>query len=539
MRKEWLARIDQARIDAHVAEGTWHNVVMSDVVRSLADRSDTPLAAIDGDHQITYGEIWSDAVRLAGVLTAKGLERGDVVSFQLPNWHEVMVINVAACMAGFICNPIVPIYRDSEVEFILQDSGAKVLFIPDSFRSINYIEMVERIRPRLPNLADVILVRSSHGEYESIDALIAGQHDRVEFEAPSPNDAKLLMYTSGTTGNPKGVVHTHNTLWSETIAVRDFWGVSASDRIFMASPVTHITGYIYGLELAAAGGIPTVFMDKWHADQAVKIIKQHGATFTVGATPFLVELARSAKAQNEPLATMRLFACGGAPVAPELIIEAMQVLKNCRAARVYGSTEAPTVSPGILPTDDPSRGANTDGRIVNCEVRIVDGSGKVVGVGEEGEICVRGPEVMIGYANPTANVEAFDSDGFFRTGDLGAVDGEGFLTITGRKKDLIIRGGENISPKEIEDCLMTHPDIMEASVVAAPHARLGEAVMAYIIAEGERHLGLAEIAEHLDTLGLARQKFPEIIEYVQDLPRTASGKVKKNILRDQARNIIN
>lgn len=535
MRKEWLARLDQARIDAHVAAGTWHNVVMSDVVRSLADRAVSPLAAIDGDHQLSYRDIWSDAVRLASALGARGLRPGDVVSFQLPNWHEVMVINVAACMAGLVCNPIVPIYRDSEVEFILRDSGAKALFIPDSFRSMNYIDMVERIRPGLPDLAHVILVRSAHDDYEDFAALIADQRELMDFTPPSPNAAKLLMYTSGTTGKPKGVVHTHNTLWSETIAVRDFWAVSDTDRIFMASPVTHITGYIYGLELAAAGGIPTVFMDKWEADRAIDLIRRHRATFTVAATPFLVELARSAKAHDEPLESMRLFACGGAPVAPELIIEATRILKNCQAARVYGSTEAPTVSPGILPTDDPQRGAHTDGRVVNSEVRIVDAAGNIVAPGGEGEICVRGPEVMIGYADPAANADAFDSDGFFRTGDLGVLDGEGFLTITGRKKDLIIRGGENISPKEIEDCLMAHPDIKEASVVAAPHARLGETVMAYLIAEGERLLTLQEVAGHLDRLGLAKQKLPEFIEYLPDFPRTASGKVKKNVLRDQAR----
>jgi acyl-CoA synthetase (AMP-forming)/AMP-acid ligase II len=458
------------------------------------------------------------------------LQPGDVVGFQLPNWHEAIVINLAACIGGFVCNPIVSIYRDAEVSFILKDSSAKVLFIPERFRSIDYIEMVERLRPGLPDLDLVVLVRSECDRYENIEGLIARQELR-DFGPPSPNDVKLLLYTSGTTGNPKGVLHTHNTLWSEIEAVKKFWEVTKDDHIFMPSPVTHITGYLYALELPFATGARSIFMAKWNADEAVQIIRDSGSTITVGATPFLVELAKAAREVREPLETLRLFACGGAPVASELILEAAETFANCRVARVYGCSEAPTITAGLLLDDDPVLGATTDGRILNSDVRIVDADGRSVAPGEEGEVCVRGPEVMIGYTDPAATAAAFDEEGFFHTGDLGFISYGCFITISGRKKDLIIRGGENISPKEIEDCLLQHPEILDAAVVAAPHQRLGETPMAYLIARDQSRLSVEDIQRHLESCGLARQKFPEYIEYLDDLPRTASGKVQKHILR--------
>jgi acyl-CoA synthetase (AMP-forming)/AMP-acid ligase II len=308
----------------------------------------------------------------------------------------------------------------------------------------------------------------------------------------------------------------------------------------MPSPVTHITGYLYALEIAFAAGLQVVFMERWDADTAVALINRHGVTFSVGATPFLKELVAAAEARGDALPSLRLFMSGGAPVPPEVIHRANQSLAGCSAFRVYGSTEAPTVTLGIRGPDEAELGATTDGRIVNHDVRLRDpGSGRVVVAdGEEGEITTRGPEMMVGYTTPEQTAEAFDADGYFATGDLGyRVHGE-FLTVSGRRKDLIIRGGENISPKEIEDVLHRHPAIREVAVVAMPHPRLGEGVCAFVITEPGQTVDVPALADYLGGAGLAKQKCPERVVVVDDLPRTASGKVQKNVLRDRIANIL-
>lgn len=531
----WRTRLDETMIAAHTQDGSWAGTTLADLARRRATEKPDAVAVVDESVSLTFGEIWTKARHLAGALAARGLQVGDVVSFQLPNWHEALVINLAASIGGFVCNPIVPIYRDAEVGFILADSVAKALFVPERFRSIDYVEMVERLRPDLPTLEHVFLVRAEREGYESFDGLSGLRTDLPEMASISANAIKLLLYTSGTTGKPKGVLHTHNTLGAEIAAVTEFWGVKADDRIFMPSPVTHITGYLYAMELPFATGASSVLMAQWNAHEAVRMIEAERATLTVGATPFLVELAAAAREAQAPLATLRLFACGGAAVAPELILDAGKAFPNCVVARIFGCSEAPTITLGLRPGDGPELGAETDGRVANNEVLIVDtATGLPVGLGEEGEILARGPELMIGYTDPEATAAAFDGQGFFHTGDLGFISHGSFVTVSGRKKDLIIRGGENISPKEIEDFLIQHPDILDAAVVAAPHRRLGETPMAYLIARDGVVVSAEEIRRHLDACGLARQKFPERIEYVGEFPRTASGKVLKHVLRTRA-----
>jgi acyl-CoA synthetase (AMP-forming)/AMP-acid ligase II len=306
--------------------------------------------------------------------------------------------------------------------------------------------------------------------------------------------------------------------------------------MLMPSPVTHITGYLYALELPFACGITAVLMEQWSGDQAARLIERHAVTLTIGATPFLVELVAAANQSRRPLRSLRLFACGGAPVPPEAIRHAREILPSCVACRIFGSSEAPTISLGVMASDPPDWSIATDGRIVNNEIRVVDpDSGIDLPFGSEGEILVRGPEVMLGYTDRGETALAFDEDGFFRTGDLGivsTVDQIGLIKVTGRKKDLIIRGGENISPKEIEDILHQHPAIKEAAVVAKPHPRMGETPMAYVVLHPAASLTFDELSEFLDSVKLAKQKYPEELVIVEDLPRTVTGKVLKYALRD-------
>jgi acyl-CoA synthetase (AMP-forming)/AMP-acid ligase II len=524
-------------VAAYERSGKWTGVTLARCARERARTIGDSVVVVDGHRQLTFADIHADGVRLAAALRARGLRPGEVISFQVPNWHEAMVINLAASIAGFVCNPIVPIYRDAEVGFILKNSRTRVMFVPDKFRSIDYVAMVERLRPALPGLREVVVLRGDREGCTSYDALLNETdtdwaHLEESFPPVEPNAVKLLLYTSGTTGDPKGVLHSHNTLRAELDEVTRFWSLTPKDVVLMPSPVTHITGYLYALELPFAVGMKAVLMERWNAADAVALIAEHGASLTIGATPFLVELVNEVERQGRPLPTFRMFGSGGAPVPPQVIKRAMSALPNCMTFRVYGSSEAPTVSLGVAAGDPADLGATTDGAIANHEVRIVDmATGQPVGPGHEGEIVTRGPEMMLGYTNDAYTREAFDADGFFHTGDLGFVDARGYITVTGRKKDLIIRGGENISPKEIEDVLHQHPAVLEAAVVAMPHPRMGETPCAYVVLRPGAAFDFAEMTALLERARLARQKFPERLVVVDELPHTASGKVLKHVLR--------
>jgi acyl-CoA synthetase (AMP-forming)/AMP-acid ligase II len=325
---------------------------------------------------------------------------------------------------------------------------------------------------------------------------------------------------------------------AELEAVIRYWQMTQNDVILMASPVTHLTGYLYALELPFLTGAKIVLMDRWNASEAVDLIVAHGGTMSVGATPFLAELVAEAERRKITLPSMRMFACGGAPVAPEIIRRAHLVLPNSIVSRVFGSTEAPTVTLGVNARAEQELGALTDGRIVNHEVLIVDPSGAPVPEGDSGEIVTRGPEVMLGYTDWLETERAFDRDGYFHTGDAGFISHRAFITISGRIKDLIIRGGENLSPKDIEDALHRHPAIRDVAVVAMPHERLGETPCAFVELKDGQALDLDGLREFLENVRIARQKFPEKLIVVDRLPRTASGKIQKQELRARVQALL-
>lgn len=497
-----------------------------------ASASPDRVAFIEGSTQATFVQMFERAQRLACGLRELGVQPGEVVSFQLPNWIEAAVINLATAIGGWICNPIVPIYRDSELIGMLGDCRSRVLFVPGHWRGVDYLAMAQRVTARLPTLAHVVSVRHP-GSALSYETLLDAPRDpfasQSEFNA---NAVKLVMYTSGTTGAAKGVLHSHASLPVAVERAFRAWGIGEGDRILMPSPVTHATGYCVGLELPFSLGTTSLLMERWDAADAARLIRQHDIKATLGATPFLQELLDHAS-EADPL-PLRIFACGGAAVPAELIRRADERLQGF-ACRVYGATEAPLVTGGRTAGDDEAIGAMTDGRINGYEVRIVDFADHEVVPGAEGEILVRGDGLFLGYTREDATREAFTTEGFFRTGDLGVIGADQTLTITGRKKDLIIRGGENISAKEIEDVLHTHPAIVEAAVVAAPHARMGEAVAAYLRVRGDASPALDEIAAFVLKAGLAKQKCPELLRTLEEFPRTASGKIRKDVLRHRIR----
>ncbi len=511
-----------------IAQGAW---------KKSQDCPEEVAIYLEGEPSITYGSIADEARRLITGLQALGLESGDVISFQLPNWRESVVLDIAASAMGLIVNPIIPIYRDHELRFILKDARTRLIYIPERVRSLEFPSMIAALRSELPELEFVVTVRAE----QSYDDMLRYE-DLVENEAVDlatlpevdPNSVKAILYTSGTTGTPKAVMHSHNTLARVIQNSLDSWQMDEHDVMLMPSPVTHITGYGSGMVLPFVTPVKSALMHRWDADAAVAFINEVGATASVGATPFLVELVAAAKRHGTGLPSMRLFACGGAAVPPQVINDACDTLDNCRAFRVYGSTEAPIITLGFVGEDEQQLAAETDGLIYAYDVKILDEQGQEVPAGEDGEIAARGAGMMLGYADPQQNAQAHDSEGFFLTGDIGHVTPDNAILITDRKKDIIIRGGENISAKEVEDVLHGHPDIREAAVVAMPHERLGEGVCAYIIPMTEGSgLELQAVARFADEALLAKQKIPQHIEVVADLPRTASGKVRKDVLRRQ------
>lgn len=511
----------------YAGAGVWDERTIADQAIEWAGIDPDFVALIDGNHRWTRAALLREAEALAAALHARGLRPGDVIAFQVPNWREAAAINLAAAFGGWVVNPIVPIYRDHEVSLMLGDCRAKAFFVAGSFRSYDFAAMAARVRSGLPDLRHVFTVRGEGDDDYS--ALIEEGAGRT-FTRPQvdPLGVKLVLYTSGTTGRPKGVLHSHVTLQHIIRESARHWGIAAGDTTLMPSPVTHVSGYANGLELPLVAGTCTVLMESWDAAAAVDLIEQHQVVGTVAATPFLVELAAAARAQGKRLPSLRFFACGGAAVPPDVIPAANAAFERCEAFRVFGASEVPLVTFGW--PGDPELAATTDGKVVDYEVKIVDAEGRQVPPGHEGEILARGPGMMLGYADEAQTCESITPDGYFATGDLGTMNEDGAITVTGRKKDLIIRGGENISAREIEDVLHAHPSVREASVVAMPHPRLGEGVCAYVItfdAEGDAQL----LAAHVAASGLARQKIPERFEFVSDFPRTASGKVRKDQLR--------
>ena len=470
------------------------------------------------------------------------MKSGDVISFQLPNWRESVVIDIAASALGLIVNPVIPIYRDRELRFILSDAKTRLIYIPEQVRSLEFPSMIASLRAELPDLEYVVTVRAEQ-QYDGMlryeDLVNGAEVDISVLATVDPNSIKAILYTSGTTGTPKAVMHSHNTLARVIQNSLDHWQMDERDVMLMPSPVTHITGYGSGMVLPFVTPVKSALMSRWDADAAVAFINEVGATASVGATPFLVELVAAAKRNNTGLPSMRLFACGGAAVPPQVITDACEALDNCRAFRVYGSTEAPIITLGFVGAGQERLAAETDGEIYAYDVKILDENGTAVPPGEDGEIAARGAGMMLGYADPQQNAQAHDSEGFFLTGDIGHVTADNAILITDRKKDIIIRGGENISAKEVEDVLHDHPDILEVAIVAMPHERLGEGVCAYIIpVTTDSSLDLAAVARFADEALLAKQKIPQHIELVAELPRTASGKVRKDVLRRQIREAL-
>jgi len=535
----WTVRWNETLAERYVASGEWRNRTMADLAADIVRTDPGRVLVVENGREYSASEIAGLARRLALTLIARGLKPGDRVSYQLPNWWESVVIDLACTMAGLVVHPLIPIYRGAEVSFMMEDCGSRMIFVPAQFRNFDYRDMLrEQVLPKLSRKPEVVVLRGEAQQFTPFESMLAGTAPG-ELPRVDPNAVKMVLYTSGTTGRPKGVLHTHNTVELQGVQAAEYMGLKAEDSCLVASPVTHITGAQLAFMLPWTLGVRAVLMDTWNAERAVELMEQHHVSSMNGATPFLRELLLAAQARGTHLPELKVYVCGGTSVPAELMRQAHAWFTHCAFMRAHGCTEVPTTSIGIADRAYADINSRSDGRPVHSQIKLVDAaSGGAIPWNEEGEILLRGPQMMLGYLRAEDNEAAFDEENYFRSGDLARYVQDNWIAISGRKKDLIIRSGENLSAREIEDAIMEHPAVTDCAAVSMPNERTGEAVCAFVVTKPGKTIDLPEINRFMVERGMAKQKIPEKVVLVADLPKTASGKVQKHILRDQAKKLV-
>ncbi|WAH37857.1 AMP-binding protein [Alicyclobacillus dauci] len=483
---------------------------------------------------LSYRELSDLADRCATKLIDLGVKPGEAVAYQLPTSWEFIVLTLALWRTSATPCPLLPSLREREVTFIMQSSGSRLLIVPDEFRRFSYEPMVSSIKGELPNLEHVFVMsqRVRRPAESTMGGLLADTSAPAEVLAARRATATTyseLLYTSGTTGEPKGVLQIHQTLSSALLAHTTTLGLTSEDNIWVPSPLAHQTGFLYGMLVSFYIGGTGVYQSIWSVETAKKAIEEYGATFVQAAMPFLADITRS----DAPPKGLRLFIATGAAVPRQLAQEARQKLQ-CSVVGGWGSTEACLVTVG-RPNDPPEKLWGTDGRVIDgMEIRIADDNGNPMPPGQEGNYQIKTPAMFVTYLHHHDWYEqTFTKDGFHDTGDLAVIDEDGYLKITGRKKDVVNRGGEKIPVVEIEDLLYQHPAVADVAVVSMPDERLGERACAYVVLkDGFESLDLSQVTDFLGARGMAKIYWPERIEIIDEMPRTASGKIQKYVLRN-------
>ncbi len=527
---------------ASIAAGHWQDRTIHDYLAAcVRDRPDAPaLTALSIDRQhvtrFTWRELARMADRVAVGLSRLGIAAGDVVSCQLPNGWHLSVLYLACARLGAVLNPVMPIFRERELSFMLAHAQSKVVVVPKLFRGFDHAQMLRGLRDALPALRHVVVV-DGDGD-DSFEALLSGPHWEDGADAAAillrsrtgPDDVTQLIYTSGTTGEPKGVMHTANTLFSNIVAYAGRLHLSGDDVVLMASPMAHQTGFMYGLMMPVMLGAHAVLQDIWDPVRAAALIRDEGVTFTMGSTPFLTDLARVVADSGVPVPSLRIFLCAGAPIPGALVEQARQAL-GAKIVSAWGMTENGAVTT-TLPEDSDERASTTDGcPLPGVAIRVVDGTDTDVPVGETGRLLVRACSNFGGYLK-RPQLNGTDADGWFDTGDLARLDADGYLRIAGRSKDVIIRGGENIPVLEIETLLYRHPAVAQVAIVAYPDARLGERACAFVVPRAGQSIDLDGMVDWLKGQKMALQYIPEKLVVRDALPATPAGKIQKFRLRE-------
>jgi cyclohexanecarboxylate-CoA ligase len=534
--------VPQARVEAMWAQGHWRDAVMADYLDRCRAEVPDKTAIVDfntvtgRESRLSYHELFARVDRIALGLAALGVEKYDVVSCQLPNWWEFSALVLACMRIGAVINPMMPIFREREVKFMLGFAESKIFVVPHEFRGFEHPAMARALRLELPHL-ERLLVVGGEGE-ESFEKILlgaereAGAHWLTQ-RRPRADDVMQLLYTSGTTGEPKGVMHTANTLLSNLRPYAERLGLGHDDVVLMASPMAHQTGFMYGLMMPVMLGATAVLQDTWEPKRAVAVIAAERVSFTMASTPFLSDLTDTVARGGCDVSSLRIFLAAGAPI-PRVLVERATKTLGADIVSAWGMTENGAVTTTKL-DDAEEKAFHTDGcALPGMEVRVVGPDRRPLPAGAEGKLEVRGCSNFVGYLK-RPQLFGHDEEGWFDSGDLAAIDADGYIRITGRAKDIVIRGGENIPVVEIEGLLFRHPAVQAVAIVGMPDARLGERACAFVVPQPGKNFCFADMVSFLEQQKLAKQYFPERLEIVADLPRTPSGKVQKFKLREMAK----
>ncbi|MCE8031093.1 AMP-binding protein [Halomonas daqingensis] len=533
------------RRQAMIALGAWNDMLLTDYLdEAVASAAGRPAIVTyrmaEGSHDsLSYAELNEKVTRMAAGLAGLGVAKGDVVSCQLPNWWQMTALHLACIRIGAVLNPLMPIFREHELRFMLAQAESKVFVVPGVFRGFDHAAMARGLKAELTALEQVLVV-GGEGVDSFETVLLERAWERETDTAalfrerrPGGDDVVQLLYTSGTTGKPKGVMHTSNTLMSHIRPFATRLGLGNDDTVFMPSPLAHQLGFLYGLMLPVYLQATAVLQDTWKPAEAVDIIRAERPSLMLGSTPFLADIAEQAEAHGPDLQSLKLFMCAGAPIPSPLVEKAARNLPT-RIISAWGMTENGAVTT-TRPGDAPSRAVHTDGLpLPFMELKVTDLEGNTLPPGQEGPLYVRGASLFVGYFKQP-ELYGVDAEGWFPTGDLARLDEQGYVRITGRSKDVVIRGGENIPIVDIENALYQHPAIQAVALVGRPDERLGERLCAYVtLKEGVESLTLTDVTAFLSERQVTRQYQPEFLVVLDELPRTPSGKIQKFKLREQA-----
>lgn len=470
-----------------------------------------------GDDSLTFGALHRRVGLLASVCRSMGVGAGDVVAQCLPNCLDALVLHLAAAWLNAVSLPLGSMLGRKELAQALVDPRVKLVAIHEDARGDDPVREIATSRD-LPLLSTGRSMLRQEQNAEESPAL----------EPLDPSAPAVLIYTSGTTSRPKGVKHSEARLMFDARSIVEGDGLASDEATFVPSSISHISGVVFLLYMPFVQGNTVCTLSKWNAGHAIALMLRERCTWAAGAPTFLQSTVDAANQGSESALRLRVFRCGGADVPPSLIREARAM--GILAYRSYGLSEFPTVT-GYA-GDSATAASRTDGRVHrHISVRIAGQTGDAP-IAQEGEILLKGPEMFIGYVEPAATADAVDSDGWLHTGDLGRIDKDRFLNISGRIKDIIIRKGENISPWEVEEMISAHPAVLDVAVLGTPDAERGQMAVAAVVLRSGEVLDLRRLRQHLEQCGLARFKWPERVLEVDELPRTGSGKVRRNALRE-------
>lgn len=522
-------------------EASWwsDHHLSSHLDRWATEKPDAPFIA-DGERAATYGQFRDQSYNLARALKGLGVGHGDRVVVQLPNWVEFASAYVALSRLGAVLVPIMPMYRFDETEYVINHSGAVLAVTTGVFRKFDHLQMFRDLRATCGDLRQVIVARGQADADElSFDDLTAPASGRGGGDdlgdAPSADDVHLIVYTSGTESKPKGCCHTWNTFgFSAKGLATDIFRLTGDDNVFMPSPVAHSTGLVVGIAAPLVAGAKSHLLDIWEPKAGLARIQDYGCTITATATPFVRMALDAYDPDRHDVSSMRLWLCAGAPIPPAMVDEVTSSFSDCHLLPLYGCSEVLAATSCNL--DDPqSAVVSSDGRpaLDGVEIRLADADGKIVQGDVEGEIFYRGPGCMLGYwRDPERTATTIDTDGWYHSSDLGKTVGDGYVRVTGRIKDLVIRGGTNISAREVEEHLDTHPKVGASAIVGYPDERLGEKACAFVVPSSDPAPSLDELTDYLrNDRRIATHKLPERLKIIDELPVGATGKIQKFELR--------